>query len=319
MSIEKSPHDWFFKTIFSKEENTEKFLKGFLPNLYKIIKPNSLKLLPTEKQSVKREKFFLDLSFECKLNTKSPNNNAILYFVFEHKSYPDKRTPSQIAYYKASIMEEDEKNNRLYTPVIPIVFYHGSKDWNIPKSIPDLKPYPPNTRLLIHSLDYILVDLNKISSKRIVKEFYDDICLLSAILTLKNIFKDFNDLKPILRNLLVAETKDCIYIIINYIALAKKDLKTVENILEEVGGKEKMMTLTEKWRMEGLQQGIEEGIKKQLKDDIKEAIEIKFGEVMEDINTKIESIKSVEVLKNIYRTVIKVSTLEELKNYINNL
>ncbi|ACN98193.1 conserved hypothetical protein [Sulfurihydrogenibium azorense Az-Fu1] len=163
------------------------------------------------------------------------------------------------------------------------------------------------------------MDLNKISSKRIVKEFYDDICLLSAILTLKNIFKDFNDLKPILRNLLVAETKDCIYIIINYIALAKKDLKTVENILEEVGGKEKMMTLTEKWRIEGLQQGIEEGIKKQLKDDIKEAIEIKFGEVMEDINTKIESIKSVEVLKNIYRTVIKVSTLEELKNYINNL
>ena len=158
MSIEKSPHDWFFKTIFSKEENTERFLKGFLPNLYNIIKPNSLKLLPTEKQSDKREKFFLDLSFECKLNTKAQNNNAILYFVFEHKSFPDKRTPSQIAYYKASIMEEDEKKSRPYTPVIPIVFYHGSKDWNIPKSIPDLKHYPSNIRLFIHSLDYILIE-----------------------------------------------------------------------------------------------------------------------------------------------------------------
>ncbi|WP_297886957.1 Rpn family recombination-promoting nuclease/putative transposase [Sulfurihydrogenibium sp.] len=320
MSIEKHPHDWFFKTVFSNVKNTENFIKGFLPEIYSVIVPSSLKLISTEKQTTKKEKFLLDLSFECRLNIEDKNLDAIIYLVFEHKSYPDKKTPSQIAYYRASIMEEDERNNKPYRPVIPIVFYHGQKDWNIPTRIPDSKHYPDNIKDYITNLNYILIDLSKIENDTLIEKFYNDACLLSSILAFKNIFKDIKTLRPIFERLLIAENKDCIYIIIDYIVLVKKDLKSVEVMLEEIGGKEKMMTLTEKWKIEGLKQGLQEGLQqgliKQAREDIFDAIEIKFGSVDEEIKKKVNEIESLDLLKNIHRLVIKSDSLEDVKSYI---
>ncbi|ACN98615.1 conserved hypothetical protein [Sulfurihydrogenibium azorense Az-Fu1] len=66
MSIEKSPHDWLFKMIFSQEQNVKSFLEIFLPQVYQIILPNSLKLSDTEKLSKKYKKFFLILPLTVK-------------------------------------------------------------------------------------------------------------------------------------------------------------------------------------------------------------------------------------------------------------
>ncbi|ACN99568.1 conserved hypothetical protein [Sulfurihydrogenibium azorense Az-Fu1] len=226
------------------------------------------------------------------------------------------------------MMEEDERLSRPYRPVIPIVFYHGEKPWNIPTKIPQLKNIKENLRDYIHSLSYILFDTSKVEDTFLVDKLYANACLMSAIYTMKNIFKDLQSLKPILEKLILADVKDCLYIIIDYTVIIKKDLETIEKVLEEIGGEEKMMTLTEKWKMEGLKKGMEEGLKKGieqglqqglqqglvegLRQSIFDAVELKFGYVEDALKEKISRISDVDLLKEIHRKIILAKSLNDI-------
>ena len=60
------------------------------------------------------------------------------------------------------------------------------ENWNIPTSLPVVK----NTKLEKYTskLNYILIDLNKISDEDIISETYQDLCAQWAMLTMKHIF-----------------------------------------------------------------------------------------------------------------------------------
>ena len=129
----KNPHDYFFKSLF-KDTNT---LKDFLPlvlekEIVSNIEQNSLKIIDNEKNK-KYKKFYLDLIAEAKIKNKKTH----IYFLFEHKSYPDKMLMIQILNYCLSIWEENIKNKSPLTPIIPIVFYHGKENFEIKENFID--------------------------------------------------------------------------------------------------------------------------------------------------------------------------------------
>ena len=84
------------------------------------------------------------------------------------------------------------------------------------------------------------------------------------------------------------------------------------------------MTLTEKWKIEGLQEGLEkgrqeglqEGLQKGLikakKDDVKSAILIKFGILSKELEEKIESTDDIQTLDEMFKKVILASKIEEI-------
>ena len=69
-----------------------------------------------------------------------------------------------------------------------------------------------------------------------------------------------------------------------------------------------MMTLTEKWKMEGLQKGIIEG----LRESILYTVELKFGLVPNDFKDKLNTISDVNRLKEIQKKVIFANTLNDV-------
>jgi len=81
---------------------------------------------------------------------------------------------------------------------------------------------------------------------------------------------------------------------------------------ELTGGDEKVMTLTEKWKMEGKQEGLQEGLIKAKKDDIKSAILIKFGLLPKDFEEKIENTDDIQALNDIFKKVILATKIEEI-------
>jgi len=98
----------------------------------------------------------------------------------------------------------------------------------------------------------------------------------------------------------------------------KDSAEEVENILKELtGGDEKVMTLTEKWKMEGKQEGLQEGLQKGLikakKDDIKSAVLIKFGLLPKDFEEKIENTDDIQTLDDIFKKVILATKIEEIQ------
>ncbi|WP_409827227.1 hypothetical protein [Sulfurihydrogenibium azorense] len=82
--------------------------------------------------------------------------------------------------------------------------------------------------------------------------------------------------------------------------------------MEEIGGEEKMMTLTEKWKMEGLQQGLQQGIIEGLKESILYTIELKFGSIPNDFKEKLNNISDANRLKEIQKKVVFANNLDEI-------
>ncbi len=114
------PHDSLFKYIFSNVDNLKTFFKHFIPDIYKSMDLDTLQLINTERQAENIKKFFLDLAFSCKVKGVDSN----IYIVFEHKSYPDKLAPIQIMYYCASVWEQNIREKKDFTPIIPLVIAH---------------------------------------------------------------------------------------------------------------------------------------------------------------------------------------------------
>jgi len=97
----------------------------------------------------------------------------------------------------------------------------------------------------------------------------------------------------------------------------KGDTKEAENAFKELtGGDKKVMTLTEKWKMEGLQEGLQKGLQEGLikakKDDVKSAILIKFGVLPKELEEKIESTDDIQILDEVFKKVILATKIEEI-------
>jgi len=156
------PHDSFFKQVFSDPKKVKMLLDIFAKDVAKSI--HSISLVNTEKFSSKSQKFMLDLLFSCKVK----DQDAYIRIVLEHKSYLDKELPIQLSYYNAAIWEEAIKEKEYYPPIINIVFYHGKGEWNIPTSLPVLEDQ--NLEKYVSKLNYMLIDLNKISDDELINE-----------------------------------------------------------------------------------------------------------------------------------------------------
>ncbi|WP_297889059.1 hypothetical protein [Sulfurihydrogenibium sp.] len=88
-----------------------------------------------------------------------------------------------------------------------------------------------------------------------------------------------------------------------------------------------MMTLTEKWKMEGLKQGYEEGLQQGLQEGLLkgkildaqelliETLEEKFGKVDKELENKVKSIEDLTILRTLIKKAMKYESLDEiLKN-----
>jgi len=314
------PHDSFFKQVFSDPKKVKMLLGIFAKDVAKSI--HSISLLNTEKFSSKSQKFMLDLLFSCKVE----DQDAYIRIVLEHKSYLDKELPIQLLYYNAAIWEEAIKEKDYYPPIINIVFYHGKGEWNIPTSLPVLEDQ--NLEKYVSKLNYILIDLNKVSDEDIISETYQDLCAQWAMLTMKHIFdgiesfiKVFELIADYIKSHDYIEKSHCIFLTLDYIVSVKNNPEEVESILKELtGGDKKVMTLTEKWIMEGLQKGKQEGLQEGLqkglikakKDDVKSAILIKFGVLPKELEEKIESTDDIKALDEMFKKVILAGKIEEI-------
>jgi len=302
------PHDSFFKQIFSNPKRVKLLLDIFAKDVAKSI--HSITPVNTEKFSSKSQKFMLDLLFSCKVK----DQDAYIRIVLEHKSYLDKELPIQLLYYNAAIWEEAIKEKDYYPPIINIVFYHGKGEWNIPTSLPVLEDQ--NLEKYVSKLNYILIDLNKVSDEDIISETHQDLCTQWAMLAMKHIFDSIKGFIKVLE--LIAdyiksqehiEKSHCIFLTLDYIVSVKNNPEEVESILKELtGGDKKVMTLTEKWMMEGLQKGLI----KAKKDAIKSAILIKFGVLPKELEEKIETTDDIQALDEMFKKVILAGKIEEV-------
>ena len=79
------------------------------------------------------DQFYNEKRADILVSINKKNDRQLVYILFEHKSTVDKDVSLQLLQYITCIVENQKKNEGKISPIIPVVFYHGERKWNVSK------------------------------------------------------------------------------------------------------------------------------------------------------------------------------------------
>jgi len=274
-------HDNFFRKVFSETANVETFLKAKLPKeLYQQLDLAEMTLDPTSYISEAYKESLSDIVVKCR--TKAEDTPVDIYFLFEHKSYQDKKILTQLLRYMYLMWEKDGAEKKPLRVIIPFVFYHGKDAWQIPTQFVQQFPIVGEAKRFLLDFEYILFDTNQwdweSESSQPLKE---NIFLLSAMLLMKAAFQqNIEIIRQVFRlwsQMGFVQEHERINFLMIYIA-ETQDIPAPELtkiLLEEskIIGEETMPTLAQRLREEGKEQGMLQGMQQGMQQGIRQGIE----------------------------------------------
>jgi len=287
MSELTNPHDKLFKEIEKVKENCRDLIESTFP--VELLAKLNLDTLENDNNSYIDEtlqEYYSDIVYNCEYNSDTTIKIGIL---FEHKSYKPENEYLQLLRYILSIWEYAVKNKEELPIVIPVIFYHGKKKWNVKPLFKYFNGVDKILRQFIPDFKYILTDLIKIPDSVIINEKFNNINKVMALL-----FRHMNDEEYIEMHLedffsLVKEffpnEKNGVIItfIIYIMSITEIDNDYIKKCLSSISpeGGEIAMTTAMKLREEGLQEGRQEGLLDGKLEDAK--IMLRKGLSVEDI------------------------------------
>jgi len=290
-----SEHDNFFKTIQQVKENAIDLIQGILPK--EILERIDLNKFELDKESYITEdlkKFYTDLVYR----TKYKDRDIRVAILFEHKSFKPDNEYLQLLRYILNIWEYENKNRLSLSIVVPVIFYHGRKEWRKRNFCEYFGDIDIDFKKFVPDFDYVLADLSKYDDNKIKNElFRRDInkafsLLLKYIFNLSELRKHLPNIFEIIKPYIEQEEKRHYFISIIWYLFNTSDIKVdeIKSIVEKISktGGEIIMTTAMKLREEGIKEGRIEGLKE---GELKGKIEgLKEGELKGKIEGKQNSL-----------------------------
>jgi len=179
------PHDEFFKAAFGRLEIALEYVQKMLPSeLVEELDTSKLERTNGSYISPALREFFSDLVFECPLKTVGLQLSVSL--LFEHKSNPETYPHFQVLRYMLDTWEEQLKQKKVLTPIVPIIIYQGKENW-IVRDFPQYfsKQLPLSLFRFIPSFDYHFTHITAMSDAQIIG--LGQGLLINALLLMKHI------------------------------------------------------------------------------------------------------------------------------------
>ena len=260
--IIKNNHDHFFKSMMPEPKVIKEFFACHLPVHIKsminfaCIKPEKDSFITDE-----LDERLSDLLVSVEFN-KTP---GYIYILIEHQSQPKKLMPFRILKYLVSIWDLHLKTNKKQQlPIIyPMIFYTGLKKYNYSTCFLDLFSDNKLAKDILCS-PYQLIDLSQISDQELISQpWYGMFASVMKHAHDKNALEFLKQLTKNLQPLAKLEGIDYIYCILRYIMstydVAKPDFVTAVRKNLPFINEEKVMTIIEQSRQEGMLLGKQEG------------------------------------------------------------
>lgn len=342
MSDVTNPHDKFFKDTFSQPSIVRDFIENYVPN--EIVAALDLSVLELQKDSFVDEELQEHLSDMLYRTRLRDGSTLSIYFLFEHKSYPDRWSLLQLLRYEVQIWEQELKSARddkrplksfKLTPILPLLVYHGEREWGIRTEfntlfdLPDvLQPYFPDFR-------HLLVDLSTASDEAI-----RGLAQTRFVLELMRFIRSDQLLEELVRLLrqLEIEPEDkllhhLILVAFRYMMSHRNDI-SVGNLRQAIAlaalpnGDKTIMTLAEQLRNEGFQLGQQEGFQlgqqkgfqigalNATRGNIISILKGRFYFVPKKIEQKLNTIEDLEQLNHLAVTAALVISVDAFNEHL---
>ena len=132
-----NPHDELFRKQFQNPKSILPILRTILPvEAMDCLKLETLHQKGIQLSTKALRRSIPDLLFTCECKNGS---EALIHFVFEHKSYKDEKVAVQVLLYMALIWDHYRLKGKQLPYIIPVIFYHNAEEWT-PKRLDELLP-----------------------------------------------------------------------------------------------------------------------------------------------------------------------------------
>ena len=312
MSEIDNPHDKLFGKSLEDPDAVRQFLSLNLPdNIKEKLNLGTLSQEPDYFVDGRMKDLFSDLIFSVKL--KNSNKKGYIVNLLEHKSTVKKDVAFQLLKYMVRIWEKAESKESLPL-IIPIIFYHGQKDWNASRNFSGLLSDDFNwADNLIPDFEYYLYTFEELV------EAIPEMTVPKLKLYIKNLrlirSNNYNEFMANLYNYLLelyeyveSEGDDEYFeVSIRYILeraesdIIEKDeiIEEVKRILPERSGK--VMTIADELRKDGVNEIL-----------IKQLENILNQEIPQDIKQKMKKTDNEKLMK-IGANIMEINDLDDLR------
>ncbi|MBF0145949.1 MAG: Rpn family recombination-promoting nuclease/putative transposase [Magnetococcales bacterium] len=280
MSKIAHPHDRFLKILLSDPERAACLLRERLPvEISELLSDELPELVVGSFVDQELQEYLTDRLFRVRT---VHGQEAFLYALVDHKSYPDGFVAWQLLRYMVRALEQWEREHpkwKRLPAIVPLVVYHGADKWRIPNSFLALVDAPIGWKTYLLDFKFSLFDLGHVEDHQLSKQPYLRAWLLAA----KYATRDGKQLeiKDFLVEVLTEVPADDFMVIMRYVVETYRhyDEKDVREIIRRVRPEEeeKMMSqfaqsvienTNPKWaqmvRQEGEQRGEQRGEAKML-------------------------------------------------------
>lgn len=168
-----TPHNNFFHFALSHLPNARGLIETQLsPQALATLKLDTLRLCTGSFVDADLREKFSDLLFSVELADEAGgrHDEALVYFLFEHKSQSDPLTVLQLLSYIVRIWEQRVRDDLPLCPVVPLLVYHGESGWTAAKSLSELLSAP--AELAEYQVHFCppLLDLSQLADEEIQGE-----------------------------------------------------------------------------------------------------------------------------------------------------
>ena len=261
------PSDKLIRKIFSKKQEVIDFFKKTIPfELAKQIDWENILFGKENFVGLEWDESRTDQLYRLPLKTGS---EIFIYILFEHKSYYDPKIYIQLLEYISKIYRWQIENEKELKIVLPFVFYHGEKDWDLGFSFQEMFDWEKLPQDLLLFIPNFKIQLFELKSQ--AKEFETENLALYLFIRLIQIIREKGEIfeGELLRLLMLlskekqeAKRVEILLEMVKYLLSTRKDAekyrkKDFYKLLEA-----EYMTVLDKILEEGELKGIEKGIEK---------------------------------------------------------
>ncbi|MGH9832013.1 MAG: Rpn family recombination-promoting nuclease/putative transposase [Blastocatellia bacterium] len=220
MSEIKNPHDAFFKQLFARPGVAPEFLENYLPaHLTATLDLDSIELVEGSFIDEELQEHLSDMIFRVRLKR---GGQAFIYILFEHKSEADRWAPWQALRYIMRMWEKEKAAGvEKFTPVLPIVFYHGRARWKFGAEFSELIEFAGFDELREYAPGYRvhLVDLSQYADEQVVgsRLLRFGLMLLKYIFRRRELNARVDEIFEIYRPLFSGSPWDFLFVAVKYL------------------------------------------------------------------------------------------------------
>ncbi|HOF24468.1 MAG TPA: Rpn family recombination-promoting nuclease/putative transposase [Thermotogota bacterium] len=313
------PHDKLFKEVMGDMETVKSFIQHYLPpKIVRLIDPESITIETDSYIEKDLSEYFFDLLFRVKMQQEE----AYVYLLFEHKSKVDKHVSLQLLGYMTSIWKKTVP--RPLPVILPVVFYQGREKWEAPQWFSnrfsnsdsmdgDLKDYIPDYKYELFEISSLREEEVK-GAKRL--RIYLDVIRMRALEGKEAIREVMLRVTVTISELPQTEANERFFqvcIIYLFDTMEREYFQQLSELMKTVSEErsEKMQTIADMLRQEGIKKGREEGREELLWKQIAK----KFPKASQKYFERLKSL-TIEQLDSLGLELIDMKNEEELKKHL---